>query len=220
MANSFTLLAYLKAGRCSNTAEVRMQGCVGSKYQFRFRNRLTEGSVYSLSGFDVTRRNPNFRFSDAPSPYGSMMEPLLISYRSPLGPYLLSCSDYYEHTISYLNWQTPAKTDMIGELNAIRSTITDRILGAQCVMLTLMFDSMALAFHSEFESYGKEPKIVLATSVNPKIVGDNLRGHGADQKASSSNVVHAQKIEPLTAAELNQFTVTADSQIIEFLCAA
>nr|VDC59260.1 unnamed protein product [Brassica rapa] len=137
MANSFTLLAYLKAGRCSNTAEVRMQGCVGSKYQFRFRNRLTEGSVYSLSGFDVTRRNPNFRFSDAPSPYGSMMEPLLISYRSPLGPYLLSCSDYYEHTISYLNWQTPAKTDMIGELNAIRSTITDRILGAQCVMLTL-----------------------------------------------------------------------------------
>ena len=87
-----------------------MQGCVGSKYQFRFRNRLTEGSVYSLSGFDVTRRNPNFRFSDAPSPYGSMMEPLLISYRSPLGPYLLSCSDYYEHTISYLNWQTPAKT--------------------------------------------------------------------------------------------------------------
>lgn len=72
---------------------------------------------------------------------------------------------------------------MIGELNAIRSTITDRIPGAQCVMLTMrlksgdnvcvsMFDSMALAFHSKFESYGKEPKIVLATSVNPKIVGD------------------------------------------------
>ncbi|KAF3551203.1 hypothetical protein DY000_02003366 [Brassica cretica] len=146
-----------------------------------------------------------------------------------------------------------------------------------------MFDSMALAFHSKFESYGKEPKIVLATSVNPKIVGDNdyspdvfvdkpeylscgegyfvvndviallpqmknnslvseptknyerrgvwpslysttvitsLRGHGADQKASSSKVVHAQKIEPLTAAELNQFIVTADTQIIEFLCTA
>nr|VDC92020.1 unnamed protein product [Brassica oleracea] len=149
--------------------------------------------------------------------------------------------------------------EMIGELNAIRSTITDRIPGAQCVMLTL-------CLKSKFESYGKEPKIVLATSVNPKIVGDNpdvfvdkpeylscgegdfvvndviallpqmknnslvseptknyerrgvwpslysttvitsLRGHGADQKASSS--------------KLNQFIVTADTQIIEFLCTA
>ncbi|CAF1702865.1 unnamed protein product [Brassica napus] len=78
--------------------------------------------------------------------------------------------------------------EMIGELNAIRSTITDRIPGAQCVMLTLCLKS--------------------------------LRGHGADQKASSSKVVHAQKIEPLTAAELNQFIVTADTQIIEFLCTA
>ncbi|CAN6809164.1 unnamed protein product [Brassica oleracea] len=80
------------------------------------------------------------------------------------------------------------KKDMIGELNAIWSTITDRIPGAQYVMLTLCLKS--------------------------------LRGHGADQKASSSKVVHAQKIEPLTAAELNQFIVTADTQIIEFLCTA
>ncbi|CAG7895025.1 unnamed protein product, partial [Brassica rapa] len=173
MANSFTLLADLKAGHAPHRRECKhisfrltlggffhsdclkfwvspfqqltlMQGSVSSKYHFRFRNRLTEGSVYSLSGFDVTRRNPNFRLSDAPSPY-----------------------------------------DMIGELNAIRSTITDRIPGAQCVILTLrlqsgdnvcvsMFDSMALAFHSKLESCGKESKIVLATSVNPKIVGDNV----------------------------------------------
>nr|VDC91240.1 unnamed protein product [Brassica rapa] len=247
MANSFTLLADLKAGHAPHRRECKhisfrltlggffhsdclkfwvspfqqltlMQGSVSSKYHFRFRNRLTEGSVYSLSGFDVTRRNPNFRLSDAPSPY-----------------------------------------DMIGELNAIRSTITDRIPGAQCVILTLRLQS-------KLESCGKESKIVLATSVNPKIVGDNLdvfvdkpeylscgegdfvvndviallpqmknnslvsestknyerrgvwpslysttvitslRGHGADQKASSS--------------KLNKFIVTADSQIIEFLCTA
>ena len=102
MVPTYTLLADLRAGRCSNTAEVRLLRFWEAR---KVRNRLTEGSVYSLSGFDVTRRNPNFRLSDAPSPYGSMMEPLLISYRSPLGPYLLSCSDY-DHTISYLNWQT------------------------------------------------------------------------------------------------------------------
>lgn len=84
----------------------------------------------------------------------------------------------------------------MGELSSIRSTITDRIPGAQRVMLTLcleryynvsidtlisficrdanfcvsLFDSLALAFHSKFDSYGREPRIVLVTSVNPKIV--------------------------------------------------
>ncbi|XP_018512353.1 uncharacterized protein LOC103854065 isoform X2 [Brassica rapa] len=88
---------------------------------------------------------------------------------------------------------------MIGELNAIRSTITDRIPGAQCVILTLrlqsgdnvcvsMFDSMALAFHSKLESCGKESKIVLATSVNPKIVGDNTT-----MAKKVKNIVELQK---------------------------
>ncbi|CAF2110732.1 unnamed protein product [Brassica napus] len=71
--------------------------------------------------------------------------------------------------------------DKMGELSAIRSTITDRIPKAQRVMLTLclerdanfcvrLFDSLALAFHSKFDSYGREPRIILVTSVNPKIV--------------------------------------------------
>ncbi|KAJ4912503.1 OB-fold-like protein [Raphanus sativus] len=75
--------------------------------------------------------------------------------------------------------------DVRGELSAIRSTITDRIPGAQRVMLTLrlesgdsvcvsMFDSKALEFHAKFDSYGKEPRVIVATSVNPKLVGGNL----------------------------------------------
>ncbi|KAG2292500.1 hypothetical protein Bca52824_039169 [Brassica carinata] len=31
----------------------------------RFKNRLSEGSVYTLSGFDVTRSSPKYRLSDA-----------------------------------------------------------------------------------------------------------------------------------------------------------
>ena len=34
-----------------------------------------------------------------------------------------------------------------------------------------MFDYLALAFHKKIDSYEKEPKIVLATNINPKIVG-------------------------------------------------
>ncbi|KAG2329636.1 hypothetical protein Bca4012_094675 [Brassica carinata] len=55
MANSYTLLANLRAGQCSNTAEVRL-----------LRERLTEGSVYTLSRFDVTRSNPKFKLTDGP----------------------------------------------------------------------------------------------------------------------------------------------------------
>lgn len=33
-----------------------------------------------------------------------------------------------------------------------------------------MFDSLALAFHSKFDGFGREPKIVLVTGINPKIV--------------------------------------------------
>ncbi|KAJ4903017.1 OB-fold-like protein [Raphanus sativus] len=47
-----------------------------------------------------------------------------------------------------------------------------------------------------------------------------LPGNEAKQTMSSSKVVHAQKIEPLTVSELNQFIIIADSQIIEFLCMA
>lgn len=43
-----------------------MQGSVGANRQLRFRNRLSEGSLYTLTGFDVTRINTNFRLADAP----------------------------------------------------------------------------------------------------------------------------------------------------------
>ncbi|CAN6890063.1 unnamed protein product [Brassica oleracea] len=37
-----------------------------------------------------------------------------------------------------------------------------------------MFYSLAVAFHNKFESYGSEPRIVLATSINPRMGGGRL----------------------------------------------
>ncbi|CAN6899613.1 unnamed protein product [Brassica oleracea] len=95
-SNSYTLLENLRAGRCSNTAEVHLlrfweakninkarelmsvdmllidenstvvHGSIPASRQLRFKNRLSEGSVYTLSGFDVTRSSPKYRLSDAP----------------------------------------------------------------------------------------------------------------------------------------------------------
>ncbi|KAG5413475.1 hypothetical protein IGI04_001042 [Brassica rapa subsp. trilocularis] len=38
-----------------------VQGSVPALRQLKFRKRLTEGSIYTLSGFDVMRSNPKFR---------------------------------------------------------------------------------------------------------------------------------------------------------------
>ena len=43
-----------------------VQGCVPAVHQRKFRERLTERSVYTLSRFDVTRSNPKFKLTDGP----------------------------------------------------------------------------------------------------------------------------------------------------------
>ncbi|CAN6876937.1 unnamed protein product [Brassica oleracea] len=238
MANSYTLLANLRVGRCSNTAEVRLlrfwearninkggelmsiemllideadtlvQGCVSAVHQRKFRERLAEGSVYTLSGFDVTRSKPKFKLSDGPVSIrfneGTDFEKLAATARIIPTEHFRFRTHEQILELANTSRQLP---DVIGEVRAIRSTITDRLPGAQRVMLTLrmesdvnvcvsLFDSLAVAFHTK------------------------LPGGGADETGSSSKVVHAQKIEPLTVAELNKFVLSAEPRIIEFLCTA
>lgn len=161
-----------------------IQGSINSIRQLKFRERLREGPVYTLSGFDVTRSNPNYRLADAPLSIrfsdGTSFDKLTESIR-PIPTEMFQFRSYNQ--LLELANRVKQLPDIIGELTAIRSTITARIPGAQRVMLTLrlkigdnlcvsMFDSMELEFHSKFDSYGKEPKTVFATSVNPKIVGN------------------------------------------------
>ncbi|KAF2551869.1 hypothetical protein F2Q68_00036701 [Brassica cretica] len=150
------------------------QGTVSANHQLRFRERLSEGSLYTLTGFDVVRSNTNFRFSDAFFSIrfneGTSLEKVMASAR-PIPTELFRVMAYSQ----ILEFENTGK-----QLPDI--TITDRLPGAQCVMLTLrlrsgenvcvsMFDSLALAFHTKLDSYGREPRVVIATSVNPKIVG-------------------------------------------------
>ncbi|KAG5393947.1 hypothetical protein IGI04_023910, partial [Brassica rapa subsp. trilocularis] len=55
-------------GRCSTTSKQRLckEGSVNANRLSICRERFPKGSVYKMSGFDVTQ---NFRLSDAPSPY-------------------------------------------------------------------------------------------------------------------------------------------------------
>ncbi|XP_013613788.1 PREDICTED: uncharacterized protein LOC106319950 [Brassica oleracea var. oleracea] len=107
-----------------------------------------------------------------------------------------------------------------------------------------MFDDRAVTFQTKFDEHISEPKVILFTSINPKVVGgklflnatscthfyfdcetsagkehyERLVGDGANASSSKSKVVSAQKIEPLTVAELNQYVLAADPHNIEFLC--
>ncbi|KAL0707230.1 hypothetical protein Bca4012_073656 [Brassica carinata] len=121
------------------------QGTVSADRQLRFRERLSEDSLYTLIGFDVVRTS---------------LEKVTTSAR-PIPTELFRFMAYSQILeFAYTGKQLP---DVIGELNAIRSTITDRLPGAHRVMLTL-----------RLRSYGREPRVVIATSVNPKIVGGRL----------------------------------------------
>ncbi|CAH8357910.1 unnamed protein product [Eruca vesicaria subsp. sativa] len=42
-----------------------MQASIAAAQHVRFRQSLTEGSFYSLAGFDITRSNPKYWLSDA-----------------------------------------------------------------------------------------------------------------------------------------------------------
>ncbi|KAG5378223.1 hypothetical protein IGI04_026065, partial [Brassica rapa subsp. trilocularis] len=285
MASTYKLLADLRAGRCSNTAEVCLlrflearninkggelmsvdmllldenstlvHGFVSVLRQLRFRNRLTEGSVYSLRGFDVTRNSPKFRLSDGIVSIcfndETAFEQLGMSvWNIPTEHFRFRP---YDQILELTNTGKQL-SDVMGELCEIRRTINDRIPGAQCVMLTLrlgrdstvcvsLFDSLAHAFHGKLDCYGREPRIFIATSPPSSILrwlrsvvgkaefdrrvlkfyldsATCLPGGGTGQSASSSKVDHAQKIEPLNVSELNQFVVTSEPQIIEFLCTA
>ncbi|CAF2075329.1 unnamed protein product [Brassica napus] len=182
------------------------------------------------------------------SRFGSMKEPLLRRLRAsarPIIPTELFRFMTYGRILELANTgkQLPG---MFERISSIDCTLIFLCSGENvCVS---MFDSLALVFHTKFDSYGREPKVIVATCLNPKIVGGRrllflnatsathlyfdsetaarkklfgtLPGHGAVPRGSTSKVVHAQKIEPMTISELNQFIITADSQIIEFLCTA
>ncbi|KAF3601106.1 hypothetical protein F2Q69_00038125 [Brassica cretica] len=68
----------------------------------------------------------------------------------------------------------------------------------------------AVKIHNQQETMRGNPRVVVATSVNPKMVGRTR--HWAYTSISTA------KVESLSIAELNNFVTTAPSQEIDFVC--
>ncbi|CAH8324768.1 unnamed protein product [Eruca vesicaria subsp. sativa] len=185
MATSYTLLSDWRAGRCTNTAEVRL-------WEARNINKAVNPCARicwcgSTAQIQKTSHKPKYLLSDAPlyigfNDDGTSFEKLSTTVRTI--PMELFRFQPYNQILELANTARQLR-DVMGELSAIRSTMTDRILGAQCVMITLrlerdvnvcvsMFNSLAVALQNIFDSYRREPTVILVISVNPKKVGVNI----------------------------------------------
>ncbi|KAF2541542.1 hypothetical protein F2Q68_00032493 [Brassica cretica] len=159
MANVSVLLSDSKTGRSSSTVQVRLlrflaamnatmiPATVNVNRLATHMPNLKSSSVYSLTVFDVTRCNQNYRLSDSA---------LLIRF---------------------------------SDSNSFNE---------------------AVKIHNQQETMRGNPRVVVATSVNPKMVGRTR--HWAYTSISTA------KVESLSIAELNNFVTTAPSQEIDFVC--
>ncbi|CAG7864718.1 unnamed protein product [Brassica rapa] len=286
MAMAKVFFSDLKTGRCSSVVEARllrfwearnvkrggelmwmdllmvdvnstvMQVTISAGRLPQFREILRAGTMFSVSGFDVSRCAQNFRLTDSSlmirfnesTSFQELTEP-----DSPLPDEAFRFRNHSELIgLANTNTQLP---DIIGEILSVRSTICDPPEEKNRVMVTLkldsdetvtlsFFDAQAVAFHKQLETMRVDPKVMVITSINPKIVGGRLFLNATsgthvyfDKKTRAGDALFYKlvardtglpsaapllrsyaKVETMTIADLSSFIVSAESQEIDFLC--
>lgn len=204
MSSSYVLLPNLRPGRSSNTAEVRLlrfwearnvrkggevmsvdmllldeqstliHGIINSSCVWHFPETAQWRLSMVLMSGEVTQNSDSLTLL---CPYDSVRG-LFLKKRIPTSGSDSVATSSFWHT----NKELP---DIFGELNTIRSTITDGLDGSQRVMVTLrleggvhvcvsLFYGHTVTFQARFDQHTTEPKVMIFTSVNPKVVGGKL----------------------------------------------
>nr|VDD53275.1 unnamed protein product [Brassica oleracea] len=107
------------------------------------------------------------------------LEPMNVRWGSELMGVDMFLPDSQLLGLANTNTQLP---DIIGEVTAAKSTVTDPPHDKNRLMATIkmdndvsvtmsMFDSQPVKLHNKLESMGGDPRVLVATSINPKIVG-------------------------------------------------
>ncbi|CAN6892212.1 unnamed protein product [Brassica oleracea] len=265
MANALVFLSDLHPGRSSSTVQVRllrlweswsvrrggdyigvnmllldsqatmMPANVSLNRLATHQPNLKAGSVYSLTNFDVTCCDRDCRLSDSS---------LLIR---------LSDSTSFNESIEPA---VPIPQEPYWEITGVKSTVTDPPQDKNRVMATIkmendasvtisLFEAQAVKIHNQLKKMGGDPKVVVITSVNPRMVGGRLYLNAtsgthiyfhnetdAGEIFLNSRLLAQDtglapvapllktyaKVETLSIAELNDFVITAPSQDIDFIC--
>ncbi|KAG5385954.1 hypothetical protein IGI04_037424 [Brassica rapa subsp. trilocularis] len=246
-----------------------IQATINANRLPKFRERLAVGTMYSVSCFDVARCAQNFKLADSSLMirFNDSTEFDVLS--DPVSPIPAEGFRFRNQTelvgLDNTNTQLPATelsdlniepVDIIGEIVVVKSTVSDHPEDKNRVMVTVklendvsvtlsLFDAQAVSFHQKLGGMRGDPKVIVATSINPKMVGGRLflnatsRTHVYYDKethageslfyrlvASDTGLPSAApllksyaKVEPVTIAELNHFSTTdPPQQEIDFLC--
>ncbi|KAG2286785.1 hypothetical protein Bca52824_046389 [Brassica carinata] len=213
MAMAKVFFSDLKSGRCSSVVEARllrfwearnvkrggelmwmdvlmvdvnstvMQVTISAGRLPQFREKLHVGTMFSVSGFDVSRCAQNFRLTDSSLMIRFNESTSFQELTEPDSPLPEEAFRFRNHSeligLANTNTQLP---DIIGEILSVKSTVCDPPEEKNRVMVTLkldsdetvtlsFFDSQAVAFHIQLEAMRVDPKVMVVTSINPKIVG-------------------------------------------------
>ncbi|XP_033140413.1 uncharacterized protein LOC103855082 isoform X1 [Brassica rapa] len=220
------------------------------------QTNLEAGSVYSLTGFEVTRCNQNYRLSDSSLQIRFSDSTTFEKITEPAVPIPLESFRFRNYSemlgLANSNNQLP---DLIGEITAVKSTVTDPPQDKNRVMTTIkmdndtsvtmsLFDAQAVKIHNQLEQMRVDPRVFVATSVNPKIVGGRLFLNATsgthiyfDKETDAGERLFYRlveqdtgvppvapllksyaKVEKLSITELNDFVLSAASQDIDFIC--
>ncbi|KAG2246725.1 hypothetical protein Bca52824_086353 [Brassica carinata] len=215
MANSFTLLADIKAGRCSIIAEVRllrfwespnvkrgsklmgvdmllidkqstlMEGSVSVNLLSIFIERFSEGSVYTMCEFEVTQSNNSFRKREVgyiprrSNKHGVQLNRvvtivLMVLYTWRESSSIKGISDGDNKTDVEL--PDGVSGEVRESTNANHQPSSSVVPGGGRLASTKPVDGLnengekALMFHNKLDGFGGDPRVVVGTNINPKIV--------------------------------------------------
>ncbi|KAG2286419.1 hypothetical protein Bca4012_033012 [Brassica carinata] len=276
----------LKSGKCSSAVEARllrfweaknvkrggelmwvdlllidvnstmMQATIYANRLSRFRSKLAAGTMFTISGFDVTRCAQNFRLTDSPLMIRFNDSTAFDELTKPVSPLPEEGFRFRDHSeligLANTNAHLP---DIVGEITAVKINVSGTPGEKSRLMATIkldkdstvtlsLFESQAETFHKRLEDMHGDPKVVVATSINPKMIGGGLflnatsgthvyfdketkageyyfyklvaRDNGVSSAAPL--LKGYAKVETLTISELTSFVASAQPQDIDFVC--
>ncbi|KAG2248749.1 hypothetical protein Bca52824_088377 [Brassica carinata] len=187
---------------------------------------LEEGSVYSLTGFEVTHCNQNYRLSDSSLLIRFTDSTSFKKVTEPAVPIPLESFRFRNYSEILL------LTDLIGEITAVKSTVTDPPQDKNRVMATIRMDNDTSVTMSLFDAQ-VSVCVPLLSNILIVVFSELCMGVPKDIVIFVNRLVERDtglppvapllksyaKVEKLSISELNDFVVTATSQEIDFICA-
>ncbi|CAH2064688.1 unnamed protein product, partial [Thlaspi arvense] len=227
-----------------------MQGSIHLHHLSTFEPLLHEGSMYVITGFEVTRSNHRFKMTD-------FNLSIRFNERTSLVQIQESFCNIPTELFRFHSHQELPSIHIIGQVcttKAYRNEATEaleRMLVHLCLesgekVWLSAFDAHATSLNQIFGTKEAGTCVMLATNINPKYFGGELylnataatkfyfddemeatRGFlprltsNYKDGIQSLEIYHGvQKIEHLTIAELNDFLIKSNLKEAEFLCTA